>query len=93
MKEIYSGNFKRNYHPHSFRHAKATHLYNSGTPLLYAKDFLGHSTITSTKIYATPDPKKQREEILRNSESIKTKNKYSDAKKDTLDNWLKNNMK
>lgn len=93
LKEIYSDNFKGNYHPHSFRHTKATHLYNNGTPLLYVKDFLGHSTITSTEIYATPDSKKQREEILRNSESIKTKNKYSKAKKDTLDNWLKNNMK
>ncbi len=93
LREIYSGNFKGNYHPHSFRHTKATHLYNNGTPLLYVKDFLGHSTITSTEIYATPDSKKQREEILRNSESIKTKNKYSNAKKDTLDNWLKNNMK
>ena len=93
LREIYPGNFKGNYHPHSFRHTKATHLYNNGTPLLYVKDFLGHSTITSTEIYATPDSKKQREEIFRNSESIKTKNKYNKAKKDTLDNWLKNNMK
>lgn len=85
--------FQRNYHPHSFRHTKATHLYNNGTPLLYIKDFLGHSTISSTEIYATPDSRKQREEILKNSESINTKNKYSNNKKDDLDNWLKNNMK
>lgn len=85
--------FKGNYFPHSFRHAKATHLYNNGIPLLYVKDFLGHSTITSTEIYATPDSKKQREEILKNSESINTKNKYNNNKKDDLDNWLKNNMK
>lgn len=85
--------FKGNYHPHSFRHTKATHLYNNGTPLLYVKEFLGHSTITSTEIYATPDSKKQREEILKNSETINTKNKYSNNKQDDLDNWLKNNMK
>ena len=90
---MYPDKFKGNYHPHSFRHTKATHLYNNDTPLLYVKEFLGHSTITSTEIYATPDSKKQREEILRNSESIKTKNKYSNTKKDTLDSWLKNNMK
>ena len=60
---------------------------------MYIKDFLGHSTITSTEIYATPDSKKQREEILRNSESINTRNKYSNTKKDSLDSWLKNNMK
>ena len=85
--------FKGKYHPHSFRHTKATHLYNNGTPLLYIKKFLGHSTVSSTEIYATPDSRKQREEILKNSESITTKNKYNNNKKDDLDNWLKNNMK
>ena len=85
--------FKSNYFPHSFRHTKATHLYNNGTPLLYIKDFLGHSTITSTEIYATPDSKKQREEILKNSEVLNAKNKYSSSKIDNLNNWLKNNMK
>ena len=93
LNEIYPNHFKGNYFPHSFRHTKATHLYNNGTPLLYVKDFLGHSTISSTEIYATPDSKKQREEILKNSETINTKNKYSNNKKDDLDNWLKNNMK
>lgn len=93
LKLKYPKYFKGNYHPHSFRHTKATHLYNNGTPLLYVKEFLGHSTITSTEIYATPDSKKQREEILKNSETINTKNKYSNNKQDDLDNWLKNNMK
>lgn len=93
LKINYPNYFKGNYHPHSFRHTKATHLYNNGTPLLYVKEFLGHSTLTSTEIYATPDSKKQREEILKNSESINIKNKYSNNKKDDLDNWLKNNMK
>lgn len=89
----YPSNFNKNYTPHSFRHTKATHLYNNGTPLLYIKEFLGHSTITSTEIYATPDTKKQREKILKNAETINTKGKYSNDKKDSLDNWLKNNMK
>ena len=93
LKIKYSNYFKDNYFPHSFRHTKATHLYNNGTPLLFIKEFLGHSTISSTEVYATPDSKKQREEILKNSKSIKTKNKYSNKKKDNLDNWLKNNMK
>ena len=93
LKSLYPNYFKGSYFPHSFRHAKATHLYNNGTPLLYVKEFLGHSTISSTEIYATPDSKKQREEILKNSENINTKNKYSNAKKENLDNWLKNNMK
>ena len=93
LKIKYPNYFKGNYHPHSFRHTKATHLYNNGTPLLYVKEFLGHSTISSTEIYATPDSKRQREELLKNSESIDTKNKYSNIKKEDLDNWLKNKTK
>ena len=93
LKSKYQNYFKENYHPHSFRHAKATHLYNNETPILYIKDFLGHKSITSTEIYATPDTKKQREEILKNSETINTRNKYSTSQKESLDNWLKSNMK
>ncbi len=93
LKSIFPNYFKGNYHPHSFRHSKATHLYNNGIPLLYVKEFLGHSTISSTEIYATPDSKKQREEILKNSESINIRNRYSSSKKATLDNWLRSNMK
>ncbi len=93
LKNNFPNYFNKNYHPHSFRHSKATHLYNNGTPLLYVKEFLGHSTISSTEIYATPDSKKQREEILKSSEAITTKNRYSSYKKETLDNWLKNSMK
>ncbi len=51
LKKKHPNFFKGNYHPHSFRHSKATHLYNNGTPLLYVKDFLGHSTLSSTEIY------------------------------------------
>lgn len=93
LNKKYPAYFNGNYHPHSFRHSKATHLYNNGIPLLYIKEFLGHSTITSTEVYATPDSKKQREQILKNSEEIKIKNKYSNTKRDDLDTWLKNNMK
>ena len=93
LKIKYSNYFKDIYFPHSFRHTKATYLYNNGTPLLFIKEFLGHSTISSTEVYATPDSRKQRKEILRNSETINTKNKYNNNKKYDLDEWLKNNMK
>jgi len=39
------------YSPHSFRHSKAVHLVESGVNLIYIRNFLGHSTITSTEIY------------------------------------------
>ena len=36
---------------HSFRHAFATHLYESGTDLLTLKELLGHKSINSPVIY------------------------------------------
>lgn len=93
LKILYPLKFRGNYSPHSLRHSKGTHLYNNGTPLLYIKEFLGHSTITTTEIYATPDSKKQREQILKNAKEINIKNRYTNKEKDDLQNWLKNNMK
>lgn len=40
------------YSPHSFRHSKAIHMLEAGTALVYIRNFLGHSSIKSTEIYA-----------------------------------------
>lgn len=42
-------------HPHLFRHTRAMHLYQSGMPLSYIKDFLGHASVNTTDIYASAD--------------------------------------
>lgn len=42
-------------HAHLFRHSRAMHLYQSGIPLSYIKDFLGHVCVTTTSIYASAD--------------------------------------
>ena len=39
-------------HPHVFRHSKAVHLLESGVELIYIRDILGHSSVTTTEIYA-----------------------------------------
>ncbi|MFP3043601.1 tyrosine-type recombinase/integrase [Treponema primitia] len=44
-----------NIHAHMFRHSRAMHLYQSGIPLSYIKDFLGHVSVTTTSIYASAD--------------------------------------
>lgn len=48
--------------PHTFRHTKAMHLYQSGIDLIYIRDILGHADLKTTQMYAQIDT-----EIKRNA--------------------------
>lgn len=52
-----------NVYAHLFRHSRAMHLYQSGIPLSYIKDFLGHVSATTTSIYASADTSMIREAL------------------------------
>ena len=41
--------------PHWLRHSKAMHLLQSGVNLIYIRDLLGHSDVSTTEIYARAD--------------------------------------
>lgn len=43
------------YSPHSFRHSIAMHMLESGVPIPVIKTFLGHSSISTTMVYAEAD--------------------------------------
>jgi len=77
---------------HAFRHSKAMHLLEAGVNLIYIRDFLGHSSIITTEIYAKTNPDIKRKYITENSASFSTSKKYSYKKKEDLLNWLKNNI-
>ena len=47
---------RKSYSPHSFRHSIAVHMLESGESLVVIKAFLGHSSITTTTIYASVTP-------------------------------------
>jgi len=49
--------------PHVMRHTKAMHLYQSGVPLVYIRDFLGHVDISTTDIYARADTEMKRKAL------------------------------
>lgn len=49
--------------PHWLRHSKAMHLLQSGVNLVYIRDLLGHSDISTTEIYARADEKMKRKAL------------------------------
>lgn len=56
-KERYPHMFmQKSYSPHSFRHSIAVHMLESGDSLLAIKAFLGHSSLTTTAVYAQVSP-------------------------------------
>lgn len=50
-------------HAHQLRHARAMQMLRAGVPLPHIKEFLGHSNISTTEIYASADNKMVREAI------------------------------
>jgi len=50
-------------HPHLFRHTRAMHLYQAGMPLALVSEWLGHSQLETTLIYAHADTEMKRKEV------------------------------
>ncbi len=77
---------------HSFRHSKAMHLLEAGVNLVYIRDFLGHSSIVTTEIYARSNPKIKEEHLRKNSASLRVQEKYDAQAKEDLIDWLKKSL-
>lgn len=52
-----------NMHPHLLRHSRAMHLYRGGMVLPLLSEFLGHSDVNTTRIYAWSDTEMKRNAI------------------------------
>lgn len=52
-----------NISPHCIRHTKAMHLLQANVNLVYIRDLLGHSSVTTTEIYARADTTLKREAL------------------------------
>jgi site-specific recombinase XerD len=88
-RRMHSGLFRHRYSNHSFRHSKAMHLLEAGVNLIYIRDFLGHSSVTTTEIYAKTNPNIKRKIISDNTMLSVAAERYDDAKREDLLNWLK----
>ena len=74
---------------HSFRHSKAMHMLEADINLVYIRDFLGHSSTTTTEVYARASAQKKLEALQKVNPSIVTNRKTSWQKDGELLNWLK----
>lgn len=84
--------FKKTVSPHSMRHSKAMHLLEAGVNLIYIRDFLGHSSVTTTEVYAKTNPELKRKFLEESSVSLGIANKYSKQNKEDLLQWLAKNV-
>lgn len=88
-REQYPELFSFNITNHTFRHSKATHLLEAGVNIVYIRDILGHSSITTTEIYAKCSLKLKEQELQKNYNSIQGGITYSNQEQEELLEWLK----
>jgi site-specific recombinase XerD len=84
--------FRQKYTNHSLRHSKAMHLLEAGVNLIYIRDFLGHSSVTTTEIYAKTNPDIKRKIITENAMAGVAAGRYDEDEREDLLSWLKDNL-
>lgn len=75
--------------PHWLRHSKAMHLLQAGVNLIYIRDLLGHSDVSTTEIYARADEKMKLEALKKAYESPTDEELPSWKKDSDLLDWLR----
>jgi site-specific recombinase XerD len=76
--------------PHVLRHTKAMHLYQSGVPLVYIRDLLGHVNIETTDVYARADTEMKRQALEKAYPQITTAELADWNENEGLLEWLNN---
>jgi site-specific recombinase XerD len=84
------GHFNAKVTAHVMRHTKATTLLLSEVSLIYIRDFLGHSSVVTTEVYAKTNPEFLRNAIEKNANNYgDLNNNYGVKEKGQLVEFLK----
>lgn len=75
--------------PHKLRHTAAMELLTAGVDLIYIRDLLGHSSVTTTEVYARTDAQLKRKAIEAASKEIVHEEDASWDLNTDLRDWLK----
>ena len=86
----YSANITIKVHPHVFRHSKAVHLLEAGVELIYIRDFLGHSSVKTTEIYARVCNENKIEALEKVYENVSEISEQDWTNNKSLMDWLTN---
>jgi site-specific recombinase XerD len=57
--------FPKNIHPHAIRASRAIHLLESGVNIIVIRDFLGHTSVTTTQVYLRVNNKTKQDAITK----------------------------
>lgn len=76
--------------PHVLRHSKAMGMLKSGINLIYIRDFLGHSNVTTTEVYARADNEMKRKALEESYKELYTDEMPKWEDDENLMQWLKN---
>lgn len=88
LKKYASGVSLNNITPHVLRHTKAMHLLQAGINLVYIRDFLGHSELATTEIYARADTEMKRAALEKIENNVIPKDVPNWQENQKLMDWL-----
>lgn len=77
-------------HPHALRHSKAVHLVEADVNIIYIRDFMGHSSVKTTEIYAKISSKSRQKAVEKAAANLIAESAYGEEDKSAIMEWLRN---
>jgi site-specific recombinase XerD len=74
--------------PHVLRHSKAMGMLKAGINLIYIRDFLGHSNVVTTEVYARADSEMKRKALEESYKDLYTEEMPKWEENESLMQWL-----